>query len=127
LNYPQEGSKQHINISFKNISEIVLNQLQELDSYGNRQQDNTMMTAMDFMNDFATEEFLTKNIRVRPQSGVTQKDGGTGPGQDGDNKSEANGGNKSNIFSAGGEGDDDEKHTKMMALEITDQRKNIKT
>ena len=27
------------------------------------------------MNDFATEEFLTKNIRVRPQSGITGKDG----------------------------------------------------
>jgi hypothetical protein len=26
------------------------------------------------MNDFATEEFLTKNIRVRPVSGVTGKD-----------------------------------------------------
>ena len=26
------------------------------------------------MNDFATEEFLTKNIRVRPISGITGKD-----------------------------------------------------
>jgi len=26
------------------------------------------------MNDFATEEFLTKNIRVRPISGVTGKE-----------------------------------------------------
>ena len=26
------------------------------------------------MNDFATEEFLTKNIRVRPVSGVTRAD-----------------------------------------------------
>jgi hypothetical protein len=26
------------------------------------------------MNDFATEEFLMKNIRVRPISGVTGKD-----------------------------------------------------
>jgi hypothetical protein len=26
------------------------------------------------MNDFATEEFLTKNIRVRPTSGVTGKE-----------------------------------------------------
>ena len=27
------------------------------------------VTSKDFMNDFATEEFLNKNIRVRPQSG----------------------------------------------------------
>ena len=26
------------------------------------------------MNDFATEEFLMKNIRVRPASGITGKD-----------------------------------------------------
>jgi hypothetical protein len=32
------------------------------------------ITAKDFMNDFATEEFLTKNIRVRPVSGITSKD-----------------------------------------------------
>lgn len=28
------------------------------------------------MNDFATEAFLSKNIRVRPTSGVTRADGG---------------------------------------------------
>ena len=32
------------------------------------------ITAKDFMNDFATEEFLNKNIRVRPISGVTRGD-----------------------------------------------------
>lgn len=32
------------------------------------------ITAKDFMNDFATEEFLNKNIRVRPVSGVTRGD-----------------------------------------------------
>ena len=32
------------------------------------------ITAKDFMNDFATEDFLTKNIRVRPVSGVTKVD-----------------------------------------------------
>ena len=28
------------------------------------------VTSKDFMNDFATEEFLNKNIRVRPTSGA---------------------------------------------------------
>jgi hypothetical protein len=36
--------------------------------------DTGYITAKDFMNDFATEEFLTKNIRVRPVSGITTKD-----------------------------------------------------
>lgn len=30
------------------------------------------ITAKDFMNDFATEDFISKNIRVRPVSGVTR-------------------------------------------------------
>ena len=34
------------------------------------------VTSKDFMNDFATEEFLNKNIRVRPTSGVKDNDGG---------------------------------------------------
>jgi hypothetical protein len=32
------------------------------------------ITAKDFMSDFATEEFLNKNIRVRPLSGITRAD-----------------------------------------------------
>ena len=34
------------------------------------------VTSKDFMNDFATEEFLNKNIRVRPTSGMKDQDGG---------------------------------------------------
>lgn len=30
------------------------------------------ITAKDFMNDFATEDFIAKNIRVRPVSGVNR-------------------------------------------------------
>ena len=38
------------------------------------EEDRGYITAKDFMNDFATDEFLTKNIRVRPISGVTRGD-----------------------------------------------------
>jgi len=38
------------------------------------EEDRGYITAKDFMNDFATEEFLSKNIRVRPLSGVTRGD-----------------------------------------------------
>jgi hypothetical protein len=37
-------------------------------------EDRGYITAKDFMNDFATEDFLNKNIRVRPISGVTRND-----------------------------------------------------
>lgn len=39
-------------------------------------EDRGYITAKDFMNDFATQEFLDKNIRVRPMSGVTRDDDG---------------------------------------------------
>jgi hypothetical protein len=68
------------------------------------------------MNDFATEEFLTKNIRVRPISGTTHKD---------DDKSEhISRGNLMENGSVGG--DDEEKFNKMVNLEMEDQRKRIK-
>jgi hypothetical protein len=41
---------------------------------GGEEETTGYITAKDFMNDFATEEFLMKNIRVRPVSGVTGKD-----------------------------------------------------
>ena len=71
------------------------------------------------MNDFATEEFLTKNIRVRPQSGVT--------GRDADEvRSEHI--SKNNLLVATGEPvDDEEKFNKMVNLEMDDQRRKIKT
>ena len=90
-----------------------------MEEYGGKN-DAGVMTAMDFMNDFATEEFLTKNIRVRPQSGAAAKD----LGPDTEQKSEAANANKS-LFGIEG-GDEEEKFTKMMALEIVDQRRHIK-
>jgi len=113
MNYPQESQRQALGVSFKQVSGIVLQQLQEMDRVGQQQ---ALMTAMDFMNDFATEEFLTKNIRVRPQSGPAHKEVET------DAKSETN----KNLFGVEA-GDDEEKFSKMMMLEIQDQRRNIKT
>jgi len=69
------------------------------------------------MNDFATEEFLTKNIRVRPVSGTTHKDA--------DDKSEHI--SRANLMDNGSVGgDDEEKFNKMVNLEMEDQRKKIK-
>jgi len=36
-------------------------------------EDRGFITAKDFMNDFATEDFITKNIRVRPHSGLARE------------------------------------------------------
>lgn len=69
------------------------------------------------MNDFATEEFLTKNIRVRPQSGIT--------GKDDDRQSEHI--SRNNLMvGLGDPTDDEEKFNQMVNLEMMDQRKKIK-
>jgi hypothetical protein len=60
---------------FNQITDIVCDQLDEITQSSPEGDDATgYITAKDFMNDFATEEFLMKNIRVRPVSGVTGKD-----------------------------------------------------
>lgn len=37
-------------------------------------EDRRFITGKDFMNDFATDDFINKNIRVRPDSGVKKAD-----------------------------------------------------
>ena len=54
------------------------------------------------MNDFATEEFLNKNIRVRPMSGISKMDDNEGRTNDPYNKS------------LGETGDDDEKNEQIL-------------
>ena len=58
---------------FQNISQAVCKQLESLKNEED-EEDRGYITAKDFMNDFATEDFLSKNIRVRPLSGVTRNE-----------------------------------------------------
>lgn len=69
------------------------------------------MTAKDFLNDFATDEFLTKNIRVRPVSGIT--------GKDEERHSEHV--SRNNLQASGNEiNEEEEKFNKMVNLEMDD-------
>jgi hypothetical protein len=67
------------------------------------------ITAKDFMNDFATEEFLNKNIRVRPLSGITRADE-EGRTNDQDVKSQND--------PYGQNADEDEKFAQMKVIEM---------
>ncbi len=60
------------------------------------------------MNDFATEEFLNKNIRVRPISGVTRADEMDGKTNEPYNKS----------LNDPNQGDEDEKFAQMKVIEM---------
>jgi len=72
----------------------------------------------DVFTDFATEDFINKNIRVRPVSGFTHAD-------------ETKDGRQSNISKgiANTEGNEEgeDNYNKFAHLELEDQRKNIKT
>lgn len=72
------------------------------------------------MNDFATDEFLNKNIRVRPISGITRGD----MEETKTNVDYMNHGNKNVAHDVG---DDEDKFNKMINLDMEEQRKNIKT
>ena len=78
-------------------------------------EDRGFITAKDFMNDFATEDFISKNIRVRPQSGLARADHET---------------HKDDGFASriGGDGapDDDEKFNEMIKLDLENDRQAAK-
>ncbi len=59
---------------FEKIAQVVCTQLEQIVAEED-DEDRGFITAKDFMNDFATEDFITKNIRVRPISGVTRGGG----------------------------------------------------
>ena len=69
------------------------------------------------MNDFATDEFLHKNIRVRPISGMTRGD------DDGKTNDPYN---KSLNDPYGGNAEEDEKFAQMKVLEMDEQRRDLK-
>ena len=63
---------------YKQINELVIDQLEIIrheqaararEDAGDDDKDS--ISGKDFMNDFATEEFVTKNIRVMPMAGLS--------------------------------------------------------
>ena len=78
-------------------------------------EDQAYITAKDFMNDFATEEFLSKNIRVRPLSGVTR----------GDDDGRTNDYNRS-MNEQGQNPDGDAEFNEMRVIEMEEVRKETK-
>ena len=94
---------------FEEVSKAVCRQLEKL-KIEEDEEDRGYITAKDFMNDFATEEFLSKNIRVRPISGVTRGD------DDGMNKSL----NDANAIDA------DEKYNREYLLQLEQNRRDEK-
>lgn len=81
-------------------------------------EDRGFITAKDFMNDFATDDFISKNIRVRPQSGITR----------GDNDETKTQGGDQGLSRIGAEGnlDDEEKFNETVKFDLDADRKKAK-
>lgn len=104
-----EGTKT-LEYRFKEIAKAVTQQLTEIIRTENQDEELGYITAKDFMNDFATQDFLDKNIRVRPVSGVTR----------GDDEGKTN--DPFNKSMGGDDVEDYEKFEQMRVLEMQDQR-----
>ena len=101
---------------FEKIAEAVCKQLKQI-LHEEDEDERGYITAKDFMNDFATEEFLNKNIRVRPISGVSR--GGV-------DDVKTNDYNKSLSDPYGKQENDPEQFDKMKVIEMQEDRDNIK-
>ena len=102
--------------TFQNITNLVCDQLDKIieQKQNGVPEEEGDEFAADDMQDFATEDFITKNIRVRPQSGVTT-------GAQGEESKSLVGVEKS------GDGlNDEEKFNRDMIYEMEQQRKNVK-
>lgn len=69
------GDDKSLAFIFEKIAEAVCKQLSQIIAEED-DEERGYITAKDFMNDFCTQEFLDKNIRVRPISGVSRGDDG---------------------------------------------------
>ena len=77
-------------------------------------EDRGFITAKDFMNDFATEDFISKNIRVRPVSGIARAEGNN-------DETKTQGGDKGE-----NNADDEEKFNDDVKFELEKDRKSAK-
>lgn len=115
-----EGNKS-LAFLFEKIAASVCKQLEMIIAEED-EEERGYITAKDFMNDFATDEFLNKNIRVRPISGVTRGD----QEEVKTNVDYSHYPTKNLMGGGGDQPDDEEKFNKMVNLDMEEQRKNIK-
>lgn len=109
-----------MNFKFEKIMQAVFRQLEQI-IMEEDDEERGFITAKDFMNDFATDDFVNKNIRVRPNSGVTR-------GGDNDETKTQGGGEQglSRMGITDGNLDDDEKFHEQVRFELEAERKAAK-
>lgn len=115
---------------FEKISDAVCKQVQQNvidsdDHFGEGEDgEKPLINLTAFLNDFGNQDFLDKNVRVRPVSGQTR--GGDLDETKTNNNDGATAGGKSLMMGGIDPTDDEEKFNKMINLDMEEQRKNIK-
>ena len=99
---------------FEQIMKAVCKQLEQI-IMEEDDEDRGFITAKDFMNDFATEDFISKNIRVRPVSGIARAEGNN------DETKTQGGGDKGE-----NNADDEDKFNDDVKFELEKDRKSAK-
>ena len=94
------------------------------DHFGDEDGEKPLINLTAFLNDFGNQDFLDKNVRVRPVSGQTR--GGDLDETKTNNNDGGNAGGKSLMMGGVDPTDDEEKFNKMINLDMEEQRKNIK-
>jgi hypothetical protein len=102
---------------FEKIMNAINRQLEQI-IIEEDDEDRGFITSKDFMNDFATEDFINKNIRVRPNSGITR-------GENEETKTQGGGGGESRM-GAEGNLDEEEKFNETVKFELEAERKQAK-
>ena len=112
---------------FEKIALAVMKQVQqnviEADDGDDGTEEKPVINLTAFLNDFGNQDFLDKNVRVRPVSGQTR----AGAGELDETKTNMDAKDGKSLMMGGGEGgDDEEKFNRMINLDMEEQRKNIK-
>jgi len=102
---------------FEGMHLVVCEELKRLiEKQQNQEEDEKAVEYGDVFTDFATEDFIAKNIRVRPVSGVTH----------GDETKDGRASNISKNQNTEGNEEGEDNYNKFAHLELEDQRKAIK-
>ena len=113
---------------FEKISGSVIKQIQnnviDGDDHLLDDEDKPIINLTAFLNDFGNQDFLDKNVRVRPVSGMTRGD--MDETKTNNNLDVATNNAGKSMLMAGDGADDEEKFNRMINLDMEEQRKNIK-
>ena len=102
---------------FEKVKKAIIKQLEQI-LMEEEEEERALINARDFMNEYATQEFLDKNIRVKPTQDLL-RDADDAKTQDG-----GVGASRQDVF--GNNIDDDDQYNKGVQFELKNEREQVK-